>query len=131
MGCSSLKKFLQQRRGKRRRQRVTGSAPLPKNWHEVLRVDENKAELFHFLSLHIAKIEADEKELIATDGQEVVCTSDQENQSQLSPCCHEKADTRIYVHCAHAASKGHNRIMIKIVDTRCCGACHCLFSANC
>ncbi len=67
--------------------------------------------------VHIAKIEADEREVFVTDGQDVLCSSGQENLSQLSPCCHEEADTKIFVHCAHAASKGHNRIMIRTVDT--------------
>ena len=34
----------------------------------------------------------------------------------LSPCDHEEADTRIFVHVKHAASE-HSRIMIKTIDT--------------
>jgi len=53
------------------------SAPLPRNWQEFLRVDENKTELFHFLSLQVAQIKADGKELLATDGQGVLCSPGQ------------------------------------------------------
>ena len=34
----------------------------------------------------------------------------------LSPCDHEEADTRIFVHVKHAANE-HSRIMIKTIDT--------------
>ena len=94
------------------------SAPLPRNWHEFLRVDENKTELFHFLSLHITQIRVDRKEIIATDGQGILCAPHQEDLlSQLSPCSHEEADTRIFVHCVDAANSGHKNIMIRTVDT--------------
>ena len=36
---------------------------------------------------------------------------------QLSPCSHEEADTRIFVHYVDDANKGHKNIMIRTVDT--------------
>ena len=115
---SSLKSSMRERRGIGRRHRVLPSAPLPRNWHEFLRVDENKTELFHLLSLHITQIRVDGKEIIATDGQGILCAPHQEDLlSQLSPCSHEEADTRIFVHCVDAANRGHKNIMIRTVDT--------------
>ncbi|KAG1674646.1 Pinin [Nymphon striatum] len=57
------------------------------------------------------------KEVFATDGPDVLCAPDCEDLSSVSPCSHEEADTRIFVHCMDAALKGHKSIMIRTVDT--------------
>jgi hypothetical protein len=46
----SLKGTTRQKRGKGVRRRVVPTAAIPKNWGNFLRVDENKTELFKFLS---------------------------------------------------------------------------------
>ena len=46
----SLKGTTRQKRGKCVRRRVVPSAAIPKNWKDFLRVDDNKTELFSFLS---------------------------------------------------------------------------------
>ena len=35
----------------------------------------------------------------------------------LSPCTHEEADTRIFVHCLDSVREGNNRLLICTVDT--------------
>ena len=47
---ASLKASTTQKRGKGTRKRVAASTVMPKNWKDFLRVDENKTELFAFLS---------------------------------------------------------------------------------
>ena len=46
----SLKMQTRQKRGTGVRTRVTANTKIPSNWHEFLRVDDNKMELFHFLA---------------------------------------------------------------------------------
>ena len=74
-------------------------------------------EIFHLLAQHIIQILSNGKEILSTDGPEVLCAPAREDLSCLSPCVHEEADTRIFVHCRDAAQRGHMKIMIKTVDT--------------
>ena len=113
----SLKGTARAKRGKGIRRRVIDSTACPTNWANFLRVDENKIELFKLLteSLIVADF-IQGKELFVTDGEQVVCVPNQDT-AILSPCNHEEADTRMLLHASHAASKGHNSIIIRTVDT--------------
>ena len=55
----SLKGTTRQKRGKGVRRRVVPSAAIPKNWKDFLRVDDNKTELFSFLSHQITLLQRD------------------------------------------------------------------------
>ena len=44
-----------------------------------------------------------------------VCNNDYDH-SEVSPCSHEEADTRVFVH-TEDASSSHKRIAIRTVDT--------------
>lgn len=113
----SLKASTREKRGKGTRKRVLSSAPVPRNWRDFLRVDDNKKELFHFLSQHVSQLEI-EKDVCATDGQGVVCSKNtQLDVAFLAPCLHEEADTRIFVHAADAARNGHRTLLVRTVDT--------------
>ena len=48
--ADSLKSSTREKRGKGVLWRVVGSATIPGNWQSFLRVDDNKVELFRFLS---------------------------------------------------------------------------------
>jgi hypothetical protein len=111
----SLKTYTRSVRGKGSRRRVEASSTLPKNWQEFLRNDENKSELFSFLSLQVAKLET-EKQIIVTHHRNVICTQPHD-VSEISPCTHEEADTRIFIHVADAVKHGHRRVMIRTVDS--------------
>ena len=114
----SLKATARAKRGKGVRRRVVASAPIPGNWHNFLRVDLNKQELFSFLSKAlIQSFDEDNKELVVTDGEQVLCVPPQQDIHLLAPCSHEEADTRMLLHVAHAAQHGHSRILIRTVDT--------------
>ena len=44
-------------------------------------------------------------------------SSEPVDKDGLSPCNHEEADARVFVHVVHAANSGHGRAMIRTVDT--------------
>uniref|UniRef100_UPI00358F05C7 uncharacterized protein n=1 Tax=Myxine glutinosa TaxID=7769 RepID=UPI00358F05C7 len=114
----SLKATARTNRGKGIRRRVTGSALLPGNWHSFLRVDENKEELFSFLSKQVTEsIDVPDKQLIATDGEQVIAVPPCADTAALAPCNHEEADTRMMLHAAAAMKSGHHRVLIRTVDT--------------
>jgi len=113
----SLKGMTRQNRGKGSRRRVAPSTAIPKNWKDFLRVDENKSELFTFLSRQIASTPTDDgKEVYATDGTAVLC-SVEADLTKLAPCYQEEADTRLFLHVADAVQKGRKRVTVRSVDT--------------
>jgi hypothetical protein len=101
-------------RGQGKRKSVTPETVIPQNWSSFLRVDANKTELFNYLAQCVIAIET-EKLIVTTQGS-IVLSNHAFDQSGLSPCTHEEADTRMMVHLVHAAQ--HNkRVMIRTVDT--------------
>ncbi|CAB3998852.1 Hypothetical predicted protein [Paramuricea clavata] len=115
---ASLKASTRQKRGKGTRKRVAPSTAMPKNWKNFLRVDQNKTELFTFLSQKVVHIPlADGKELYASDGSGVLCSPAESNLARLAPCSQEEADTRLLLHVADAVQKGCTKITIRTVDT--------------
>ena len=94
---------------------MVGGASIPGNWASFLRVDDNMTELFSFLSgaLHDS-FQLAEKQLVITDGDTVLSKPPLPDITGLAPCNHEEADIRMMLHAAHA---GHNKIIIRTVDT--------------
>ena len=90
----SLKAYARLTWGKGSHRRVEPSNVVPKNWMEFLRNDENKKELFSFLSLETSKLHT-ESQIIITHHQDVLCTHPR-NTTSLAPCTQEEADTRIF-----------------------------------
>ena len=116
--ADSLKASTREHRGKGVRRRVVDSAVIPGNWQSFLRVDGNKVELFSYLSTMLAESFQEEgKELVVTDGEQVICVPQQEDVNSLAPCNQEEADTRMMLHVAHAAQHGHHQIQVRTVDT--------------
>ena len=114
----SLKSGTREKRGKGTRRRVLPSTTIPSDWHSFLRVDENKVELFHLLSEQIAMLRVGNKEIYTTIEENVLHSgSRRDDLSSLEPCSHEEADTRIMLHVQDAAVCGHQRIMIRTIDT--------------
>ncbi|KAG7157232.1 hypothetical protein Hamer_G023013, partial [Homarus americanus] len=85
-----LKTYTRSIRGKGSR------SALPRNWQEFLRNNDNKIELFSFLSKQVAALETD-RQVIATDPINVLCTKPRDITS-LGPCTQEEADTRVFRH---------------------------------
>ena len=84
---NSLKATTREKRGRGIRRRVQSLTTVPKNGKEFLRVDENKKELFSFLSRRSKSLPSP----LRVD------------TSSLTPCNHEEADTRILFHAANAS----------------------------
>lgn len=111
----SLKADTRKKRGKGTRRRVEPSSSIPGNWQAFLRIDENKMELFAFLSTRIATVET-EKQIISTNHKDVLCTQTRD-VAGLAPCSHEEADTRILLHVQDAVRQGYTKVSIRTVDT--------------
>lgn len=107
-----------EKRGKGVRHRVGTSVAVPGQWHNFLRVDENKTELFSFLSNEIIKsVEDKSKELVVTLETEIRTAPPRMNLKSLAPCSQEEADGRMFLYAAEATQRGNDRILIRIVDT--------------
>lgn len=113
----SLKSFTREKRGSGTRQRVEGHLKLPKNWNNFLKVDENKEELFLFLGKKIKTLPSNIQVLSTLKECVVFAGPVPIKMEQISPCDHEEADSRIFVHLKHAAMCGHRKIIIRTVDT--------------
>ena len=75
--------------------------------------------MFCFLSQKIANIDVPDKEIYTTHLNNVLSTSNVqvESSDEIDPCNHEKADTRMLLHAAHAARHGHSKVVLQTVDT--------------
>jgi len=100
------------------RRQVTESAPVPRNWHDFLRNDDNKTALFTFLAQRVSRIPTGlDKHIVITLDTTVLSTIANYDIAQLSPCTHEEADTRIFLHVADVVRARYSKILIKTVDT--------------
>jgi hypothetical protein len=114
---NSLKGLAHARRGTGHRTRIgDGSTPIPKEWNNYLKNEENKTELFGFISDEIAKEHMSGNLLLSTKGTTVLSNQDTDCTA-LEPCNHSEADTRIILHLHHAATKGHTIAYIRTVDS--------------
>ena len=116
---NSLKAGIREKRGKGICRRVLPSTAIPSDWHSFLRVNENKVELFHFLSEQAAaSLQIESKEIYTTIEEKVLhCGSSRQDLSPLEPCIHEEADTRIMLHVRDTAVCGNQKVMIRTIDT--------------
>lgn len=80
----------------------------------------NKSELFQYLSAATVSLEV-QKVIVATSGTSAQTNKDDQLDhvalSEISPCTHEEADTRLLLHTAHAVNHGCQKISIRTVDT--------------
>ena len=114
----SLKGTARAKRGKWVRRRVVDSSTIPANWVSFLRVDDNKKELFSFLSVTLHdSFQLADKHLVITEGGDVLSKPQLLDAPALVPCNHEEADSRIMLHAAHAAHNGPKKMLIHNVDT--------------
>ena len=110
--ADSLKATARSKRGKGIRRRVKSDTKIPGNWAAFLRVDENKQELFDFLADQLGTVDVELGQVISTKGETVVYNRRREDTSELSPCNHEEADTRLLLHAADAAKCGFEKLML-------------------
>lgn len=98
------------------RRKVETLTPIPAKWHDFLRVDENKMELFCLLTNESMSFAAAGKELVSTLQTGVRCNPLRDT-SGLAPCNHEEADSMMMVHLADVVYRGYSKIKIRTVDT--------------
>ena len=95
-----------------------GSTPSPNSeWNSgFLKNEDNKKELFSFISRHICKCDVNGTFILSTyfDG---VLTNRNFNVSGLQPCNQAEAETRILLHLANAAVQGHSKAYVRTVDS--------------
>ena len=113
----SLKTSTREKRGSGVRKKVTLTTQISGNWQSFLRNNNNKIELFSLLAEHAAGIEEDNKQVLCTLNEQVVCNAPVTDKSFLEPCTQEEADTRTLLHVVDAANKGHQRILTRTADT--------------
>ena len=115
---ASIKCSARTKRGVASRQQVFASAPVPSKWHDFLRSDENKTALFCFLAEQMCSRPVFMgKHLIGTIRNGVKSSLETYDTSQLEPCDHEEADTRMLLHAADMVNVGFKRILLRTVDT--------------
>ena len=85
-----------------------GSAPVPRHeWNiAFLKNEDNKKELFAFISKELSATKVIGRLLLTTHLETVLSNKDID-LSSLELCNHSEADTRIILHLAHAAEQGH------------------------
>ena len=88
----SLKAVAREKRGIGTGRKVTQTSMAPSNWKGFLRVDENKAELFRFLSNKL--FELSNGDVISAFDNAVTSNATQ-NVDLVCPTDHEEADTRM------------------------------------
>ena len=111
----SLKAATRSKRGKGIRRQVEGNKQLPSNRQELLRIDENKSELFHLISDRIVDEEFPGQVIVTRDDE--VLSSAPSDLAGLMSCIHEEADSRMFVHATDGAEHGMNKILLRTVDT--------------
>ena len=82
-----------------------------------MRVD-NKTELFSFLSKFLTEnTHNTAKQILATDGANVMSATPVPGDSLIMPCAHEEEVVRMLLHVCHAAKQGITKAMIRTANT--------------
>ena len=77
-----------------------------------------RLSFFKFLSgILLVSFSQEDKQLVITENESAISKPLLQNLVSLSPCSHEEADSRMWLHANHAAHNGHQNIMIRTVDT--------------
>ena len=89
----------------------------PKEWASFLEIDENKIELFRFLSSNLIASAPEDRTVLCAFDDTVSCNTCFD-LSEINPCSQEEADTKIFLHIFNMASKqGIKKVKIRTVDT--------------
>ena len=95
--------------------KVSSKTPIPKDWQNFLRVNENKAELFELISNYVTCVECN-KIIVTTKNEKAVTNDTCTDLSDVSPYNHEEADTRILLYTLHQIRSKSRKVCISIVD---------------
>ena len=110
----SLKSQTRLKRGKGIRRKVQTNSIAPTNWKAFLRIDENKTELFKFISTQLLPLEAQTDTILVYAFDDVSCSNKPTlNMDLLSPSNYEEADTRVFLHSKHISTDGSKKLSSK------------------
>ena len=88
-----------------------------RKFQDLMRNGDNKTELFLMIANAIRKIENVSTSIIATAGDKVISNGFDVYFSNIVPCNHEEADTRLILNVFDGIKKGYKKITIVTVDT--------------
>ena len=109
----TLKAATRTRRGKGIRRKVQDDSIAPTNWHAFLRLDENKTELLNYLSKEMILSSSDDFVVTCAYDMNCVTNNGQLPSSFISPCNHEEADTRVFLHVNDVSLQGQKKIVVR------------------
>ena len=112
----NLKEATKKGRGSGLRVSVRENTPIVQDWARFLKDSSNKVELFHLIAEKINRNRTDHKMVLATQGENVIFSSTIGND-RFSPCNHEDADTRMFLHLKDFSAIEHCKASLKTVDT--------------
>ena len=108
----SLKAATRERGGVGTRRKNSLDTQIPGNRQSFLRDDKNNEEFFGIIAQQVSGIQVEGRAVYCTSGEAVISSC-----TELEPCSHEEADTRMLCHVLHATEHGHKKITIRTVDT--------------
>uniref|UniRef100_H3ADC0 Uncharacterized protein n=1 Tax=Latimeria chalumnae TaxID=7897 RepID=H3ADC0_LATCH len=111
---TQLQKVIVGRHGKVVRRCVQPNTRLPGNWS---RRQQGETVPLPTIAEQAVTIEYEEQKVVSIHGKVVLYSSARDDVSDLSPCTHEEADTRLLLHVADCGEQGHRRIMLRTVGT--------------
>ena len=114
---NSIKTQTRENRGTGMRVLVRRDTPMCRKFQDFMRNSDNKTELFLMIANAISKIENVSTSIIATAGDKVISNGFDVDFSNIMPCNHEEADTRLILHVFDWIKKGYKKITIVTVDT--------------
>ena len=96
--------------------KISSETPIPKTWQNVLKVNENKAELFELISNYVTCIDCD-RNIVETKNEKAVTNDTFTDLSDVSPCNQDIADMRLFLHTFHQIKSKSRKLCIPTVDT--------------
>ena len=114
---SSMKAEARSKRGHGARTRVTSRCKVPSNRRNFLRDNDDKTDLInnYFLADKIEQMPS--PNMVIVTKEENAFSNHTISIEGVSPCSHEEADTRIFVHARHAVQEGSKYMFVKASDT--------------
>jgi len=114
--ADSIKSTARAKRGKGMRRKVEPNSQPPKNWGSFLRLNENKTELFRYLSKAVIDTASGDLNLLCAYDDKVLSNQDHD-LGMLSPCSQEEGDTRVFLHVQDMVRNGIRLVKLRTVDT--------------
>ena len=113
----SLNTITRVKRGTGVRRKVQENSMATTNWKGFLRLDQNKAKLFCFLSKTVISFGREDEMLVCAHDDTCIRSNGDLDLSNIRPCNHEEADTRVFLQVKDMAKQGHRKMVIQTVDT--------------